>query len=125
LRIEFACGFGGFVGGNFFRRCFDVVTDLVAGFVTAAADQSEFVRGSALRAEPAIFERYLSSATALPRTNSLWSAAAVTKPGDQISYYIKATPKKVPPTKPPKPQANSIRKIATKTSITMSPSSTN
>ena len=36
-----------------------------------------------------------AAATAPPPTSSPWPAAADYKPGDQISYYIKATPKKV------------------------------
>ena len=46
--IEFARRFGGFVGGNFFWSRFDVVTDLVARLVIAAAGEGEFVGSPAI-----------------------------------------------------------------------------
>ena len=42
------------------------------------------------------------------------------RPGDQISYYIKATPKKVPAYEAARLASDFTHKIATKTSITMS-----
>ena len=47
------------------------------------------------------------------------------RPGDQIITTSKRLQKKFPPTKPPNRRANSTRKIATKTSITMSRNSMN
>src|SRR2546423_14492030 len=43
FRIEITGEFGSFVGCDLFRRGFDVVADLLAGFVGAAADERELV----------------------------------------------------------------------------------
>src|SRR6266478_8543069 len=48
LRVEIARQFRGFVRRNFFWSGFDVVADLVAGFVIAAAGQRELIGGGAV-----------------------------------------------------------------------------
>src|SRR4029077_15333814 len=52
LWVEFARRFGGFVGGDLFWSRFDVVTDLVARLVIAAAGESEFVGSGAIASGP-------------------------------------------------------------------------
>src|SRR5882724_6037856 len=50
IGIKVAREFGGFVGGDFLGRGFDVVTDLFARFVISTAGQGELVRRGAIAA---------------------------------------------------------------------------